>query len=324
MADVYRATVGQCQWRDLHRAPQPAKDPAVTGLLASIARLHIVAIGALGTFTFGWALTGHYAPWLALLSATDWFVVNLLNRVVDLVEDEHNHIAGAELVRRHRRRTVIVGVAVLLVSLLASAIWWPDTLWARLPFHALGTLYNWRLLPFPSGRRRIKELMLWKNVASATGFLLTCFAMPLLVHPLHAGVSVATVVVTMAFFFFFELSYEVLYDLRDVDGDRLAGVKTWPVLFGVRGGSAIAVGQMLTAVGIVVGGAVAGVLPWHLTIMGVAPVMQLVAVWPRLPDRVTSSLCIGVTWLGVALLGAYHVWELLGLPGSTGGWGISS
>jgi len=286
-------------------------------LLASIARLHIVAIGALGTFTFGWALTGHYAPWLALLSAADWFVVNLLNRVVDLVEDEANQIAGAELVKRHRQRTVAIGVLVLVASLLASAIWWPETLWARLPFHVLGTLYNWRLLPFPSGRRRIKELMLWKNVASATGFLLTCFAMPLLVYPLQAGISTTTVVVTMAFFFFFELSYEVLYDLRDIDGDRLAGVKTWPVLFGPRGGSAVAIGQMLTAVLIVVVGYATGALPWHIAIMGMAPVMQLVLVVPRLPDRVTSSLCIGITWLGVLLLAAFHIWELLGLPGST-------
>ena len=59
-------------------------------LFASISRLHIVAIAALGTFTFGWVFTGQH-PWLiAAVSALDWFLVNLLNRVVDIPEDRAN------------------------------------------------------------------------------------------------------------------------------------------------------------------------------------------------------------------------------------------
>jgi len=292
--------------------------PRVSSVLASIARLHIVAIGALGTLTWGYALTGRLMPLLAVLSACDWFVVNLLNRVVDLDEDLHNGITGADVVARHRRRTVAVGVAVLFVSLLASALWAPQTLAPRLAFHVLGVFYNWRLLPLPGGRRRIKELAFWKNLASATGCLLTCFAMPLRSAPLAADVDVTAVVVAGAFFLLFELSYEVLYDLRDVEGDRLVGVKTWPVLLGPQGGAAVAVAQMLAATGVAVVGFVAGALPWHLAIMGAAPLVQLAVVGPRLPDRVNSTLCIGITWLGAGLLVAYHVWEALGLPGSRG------
>lgn len=287
---------------------------SVTSLLASIARLHIVAIGALGTLSFSQALCGVRDPLLALLSACDWFVVNLLNRVVDVVEDEENGIVGADVVKKNARTTLIVGVAVLLASLGVSAVLLPATLPVRLAFHALGFAYNWRVLP---GRRRIKELALWKNVASATGFLLTCFALPLVAHA--RVVSVDVVVVTAVFFFFFELSYEVLYDLRDIAGDRKANVKTWPVLFGEAGGSAIAVSQMLVAVVVVVVGFVAGVLPWEIAIMGAAPVLQLLIVGPRLPllgreGRVTSSLCIGVTWAGCALLVVWHLWALFDLP----------
>lgn len=290
----------------------------MSSVLASIARLHIVAIGALGTFTWGWALTGVYAPLLAVLSACDWFVVNLLNRVVDIDEDLHNGIVGADVVARNRRRTVVVGVAILVVSLLVSAAFAPATLLARVPFHVLGVLYNWRLLPLPGGRRRIKELAFWKNTASATGFLLTCFVMPLLMSPLAVDVTVTAAVVAGVYFLLFELSYEVLYDLRDVDGDRLVGVKTWPVLLGPRGGAAVAVGQMLAAVVVVVIAFAAGALPWHLAVMGAAPLLQLLIVGPRLPDRITSTVCVGVTWFGAALLAAYHGWELLGLPGSRG------
>jgi 4-hydroxybenzoate polyprenyltransferase len=290
----------------------------VSSALASIARLHIVAIGALGTLTWGWGLTGRYLPLLALLSACDWFVVNLLNRVVDLDEDLHNRIPGADVVARHRRRTIVAGLLVLGFSLVVSVVWAPQTLAPRLAFHVLGVCYNWRLLPLPSGRRRIKELAFWKNTASATGFLLTCFALPLVSAPLAPDVDVIAVLIAGTFFVLFELSYEVLYDLRDVEGDRFVGVKTWPVLLGPRGGAAVAVGQMVAAVVVAVVGAVAGALPWHLAVMAAAPLLQLAIVGPRLPDRVTSSLCVGITWFGAFLLAAYHVWEALGLPGHRG------
>lgn len=293
----------------------------MTSVLASIARLHIVAIGAMGTFTFAWALTGVYAWPLALLSAGDWFVVNIINRVVDLVEDERNAIVGADVVARNKHRTIAVGVVVLGLSLLASAIWFPQTLPVHLAFHALGFAYNYKLLPWPGGRRRIKELMLGKNVASATGFLLTCFALPLVVYAPLPDVDAVTVAFAAAFFFFFELSYEVLYDLRDVEGDALIGARTWPVVLGPHGGSVVAVVQMLVAFVVVVVGYATHHLPWRIAVMGAAPLLQLAIVAPRLPlagrtGAVTSSLCIGITWFGAALLATYHLWQALGLPGA--------
>lgn len=302
-------------------APSPSSKSTMRALLPSIARLHIVAIGALGTLTFSWALCGVRDVPLAMFSACDWFVVNLLNRIVDVVEDQHNGIAGADVVARHSRRTLLVGVGVLVASLVCSAVVAPKTLPIRLAFHALGFAYNWRLLPAFAGgrRRRIKELVFWKNTASALGFLFTCFALPLVSHV--AIVSVEAIVAAAFFFFLFELSFEVLYDLRDIEGDRLAGVMTWPVVFGAVAAGRIAVGQAVAALFVVVVSFALGVLPWHLAIMGVAPLMQLAVVAQYLPtatrqSRVTSSLCIEITWAGCGLLVAYHLWEALGLPGS--------
>src|ERR1041385_5894702 len=122
---------------------------------ASIARNHIVAIGALGTLTFGFALCGT-RPWaLALLCASDWFVVNLLNRVVDLKEDAANNIRGTDVVARNKRIVLVIGFGVLAASLAATAALAPALLPFRVAFHALGFAYNWPLLP---GRRRIKQL----------------------------------------------------------------------------------------------------------------------------------------------------------------------
>jgi 4-hydroxybenzoate polyprenyltransferase len=284
--------------------------------LASIARIHIVAIGAMGTLTFAYALCGA-RPWLlALVCASDWFVVNLLNRVVDLKEDSANKIDGTELVARHKRTVLVVGFATLVASFVVTAWFVPALLPFRVAFHVLGFAYNWRLLPTPWGRVRIKELAFWKNTASATGFMLTVFCYPLATHARLSSVSMETVAFSAAFFFLFELSYEVLYDLRDVDGDRLANVRTWPVIFGPRGGFLVAVGLMVASFLVVAVGYATGVLPWRIAIMGAAPLLQLALAWRMVRRGITSRDCIAITWLGTALLGGWHVWELLGLPGA--------
>ena len=281
--------------------------------LASIARIHIVAIGAMGTLTFAFALCGVRAWPLAAVSACDWFVVNLLNRVVDLREDAANGIAGTDVVARHKRAVLAVGFGALALSFVATAALAPALLPYRAAFHALGFAYNWPLLP---GRRRIKQLAFWKNTASAVGFLLTVFAYPLATLPVSADVDAVTIAFCTSWFFLFELSYEVLYDLRDVDGDKLADVRTWPVLFGVRAGWRVAMGLMLASFAVVVVGYVCGALPWRVAVMGAAPLIQL-AFAARVQRRaITTADCIGITWLGTALLAGYHAWDALGLPGA--------
>jgi 4-hydroxybenzoate polyprenyltransferase len=283
------------------------------GTLASIARIHIVVIGALGTLTFAYALCGVRPFLLAALCASDWFVVNLLNRVVDLKEDAANRIRGTEVVARHRRAVLVVGFGALVLSFVATALLVPMLLPFRVAFHALGFAYNWPLLP---GRRRIKQLAFWKNTASATGFLLTVFCYPLATSSTSSDVGAATVLAAALFFFLFELSYEVLYDLRDVDGDRVADVRTWPVLFGPAIAWRIAAGLMLASFAVVVVTWALGVLPWRVAVMGAAPLLQL-AVSSRMVKRgITTADCVSITWLGAALLAGYHVWDALGLPGA--------
>ena len=51
----------------------------------------------------------------------------------------------------------------------------------------------------------------------------------ILQFPFYAGIAAV-----IGFFFVFEHTFEVLYDLRDVDGDRAVGVPTYPVVHGPR------------------------------------------------------------------------------------------
>ncbi|MGZ3407271.1 MAG: UbiA family prenyltransferase, partial [Polyangia bacterium] len=242
----------------------------VIATAVSVGRLHIVAIAALGCFTFGWLFTGHY-PWLVTIAcALDWFLVNLLNRVVDLKEDAANGIAGTDFVARHRRKILYFGFALLGFSLVLLFPFAPWVLPFRLAYHLLGFAYNWPLF----GGRRIKQLYFWKNTASACGFVLTVFAYPLALGrslDLVLRMSTAGVVLTCAFFVLFELSYEVLYDLRDAPGDRAAGVATYPVVHGEAVAMRIVDGLVVLSSALAIGGYVAGAVPWRVVVMVAAP-----------------------------------------------------
>jgi len=281
--------------------------------LLSIGRLHITAIAALGTFTFGWLFTGRHLWLLAGVCALDWYLVNLLNRVVDLEEDRVNGIAGTDFVARHQRGIRRGGLLALALSLVLLHPLLGAVTGLRLAYHALGLAYNWPLLP---GGRRIKQLYFWKNSASALGFLITVFGYPLALGlPFPAGINIGTVVVSMVFFTLFELSYEVIYDLRDTAGDRAAGVRTYPVVHGAATAVRIADGLILSSLVVLIGGWVAHLVPWRIAVMGAAPLLQLVIYKRALARGITSRDGVNITWLGVGLLIGYHLWVAAELPG---------
>jgi 4-hydroxybenzoate polyprenyltransferase len=294
--------------------PDEPATAAPLRVFASVTRVHIVAIAALGTFTFGWLFSGTY-PWLlSLVCALDWFLVNLLNRVVDLPEDRANGIVGTDFVARHAPIVRAAGFGVLFASLVIIHLAIPAITVLRVAFHALGLVYNWPLLP---GHVRIKQLYVLKNVASATGFMLTCFAYPIAAAhgELANGIGEGTIVVTGLFFFLFELSYEVIYDLRDAPGDREAQVCTFPVILGERGASRAIDALCIASIVTLILGFALRIVPWRIAVMAIAPAIQLVLYKRWLARGITSADCVRLTWLGAGLLAAYHVWVRLGLPG---------
>jgi 4-hydroxybenzoate polyprenyltransferase len=289
--------------------------------LASVSRIHIVAIAAMGTFTFGWLLTGRYLWLLALVCGVDWFVVNLLNRVVDRREDIANEIPGARFAAQHPRGLLVVGAGLLVTSFLLTWFWSPWLTLVRLAYHLLGYAYNWPLFP---GRRRLKQLYFFKNSASALGFLITLFGYPMAAMaqmgggPLpEEGIGAMGLLVAMAFFFPLELSYEVIYDLRDEPGDRTAEVATYPVVHGRHVAGRIIFGLCLVSFAILGLAYSGGLIPWRLAVMGAAPLLQIAWFWwLRRKGEVTTRDCVAITWAGVLLLAVYHLWEVFGLPGS--------
>jgi 4-hydroxybenzoate polyprenyltransferase len=282
-------------------------------------RMHIVAIAVCATVVFGYLFKGVY-PWgLALLCGFDWCIVNLLNRATDVEEDRLNNIVATELVARHAR-AIVIGCLVLLVgSLVVGAFVLPLSLaLVRVLFHVFDLGYSFRIVPTPKGFKRFKDLYLLKNTMSAVMFMLSVGAIPLLGIPGPLLMSPWGIAAVLLFFFVFEHTFEIIYDLRDADGDRAVGVPTYPVVHGSATASRIVYGLCAFSVLVLLGARAAGSVLTREVLMIAAPLAQLAFLRVRGPDRVTRADCIGITYAGAALLAVFLVgtalWTRAGLP----------
>lgn len=288
--------------------------------LGSILRIHIIAIAAMACLAFGWTLTGAL-PWtVALVGGIDWLLINLLNRVTDLKEDLENRIRGSE--RLVGRDKVVLGTwLVILVGsfALSHALAPAITPW-RVGVQLVGVAYSYRVVPTTRGWRRFKDLYFFKNFMSAALFVTTVFVYPLVVvdWAFTAGATLGTWLALVLFFVPFEITYEILYDMRDLDGDRLAGIPTYPVVHGLETSRRI-VDALLVGAGLVLAVAMlVGLVGLRELLMLAAPIVQFLWYRPRFARGLTRADCIGVTWLGAALLAFWlagtHLWIAAGLP----------
>ncbi len=287
--------------------------------LASALRLHIVAIAVCATVTFGYLFMGAYPVGLALLCGLDWCIVNLLNRATDVDEDRLNGIAATEFVASHAKALVAGCLFALVASLACGFMELPRSLaWVRVVFHLMGLGYSFRIVPTPKGWRRFKDLYLLKNSMSAVMFVLSVGLYPLLGMHGPRVMSLAGVAAVVGFFFLFEHTFEVLYDLRDIDGDRAVGVPTYPVVHGSRVSAAIVFALCAASVAVLVGARVAGAVTTRELLMVAAPLAQAAFLWRRGPDGITRADCIGVTYGGAGLLlffmAGTSLWQRAGLP----------
>ncbi len=282
---------------------------------ASLSRFHIVFIATGGSLVFGWLLTGRFHPALAALVALDWFLVNLVNRVVDREEDRENGIRMTDFAHRHRRGIYVLTGLFYAAGFGVHLYWLPMLLVPRLLYHGLGLIYNFRLLPDgKGGRTRLKECFVLKNSASNLGFLLTLFAYPLFALPLRPETNFPYVLALLLYFAPFELSFEVIYDLRDTAGDRLAGVRSYPVVMGDVWSGRLIVLLNLFAIATGLFAAALGIFSFQEIILTLAPAFQLGLFFTGFRRGFRPADCIRLTWIFAAMLFGYVAWVGGGMP----------
>jgi len=282
-------------------------------------RIHIVAIAVAATVTFGYVFRGVYPVELALVCGFDWCIVNLLNRATDVEEDRLNDIVATEYVARHARAIVVGCLVALAGSLVLGALLAPWALTAdRAIFHALGLGYSFRIVPTPRGLRRFKDLYVLKNSMSAVMFLLSVAGYPLLGREEPLRTSAAGITAIIAFFFLFEHSFEIIYDLRDLEGDRSVGVPTYPVVHGRVVAASLVHGLCVASIAVLLGARASGLVGTRELLMASAPLAQSAFLRSRGPEHVSRADCIGITYAGALALLVYlagtAAWARAGLP----------
>jgi 4-hydroxybenzoate polyprenyltransferase len=211
-------------------------------------------------------------------------------------------------------------IIVLIGSIVLIHLLNPFITPLRISCHLLGFLYNWPLLP---GRRRLKQLYFWKNTTSAIGFLITILGYPLAPvifynqsYNFPPDISWATVYFSALFLFLFILSNEIIYDMRDIQGDKIVGLRTYPVVHGKRKASSIIDGLIVSSVIVLSIGYLFHLLPWRIFILAFAPVLQFIFYKRALRNGITAKYCTRMTWIGVAMFLVYNLWVVAGLPGA--------
>ncbi len=292
-----------------------------TGLIAdalAVIRYHIVMVAMAACLVFGWLITGKYHGWLTSVVALDWFLINLLNRVTDINEDLKNKIQGAERIARSPRLVTLGCAGLMLLSFAATHAIWPELTPWRVLVQLIGLAYNYKIVPTPKGLSRLKEIYFFKNFGSSILFFLTCFVYPIESTTSPLVMQTGGIIVLVAFFIPFELTYEILYDLRDLEGDRAELIPTYPVVHGPRRSRQI-IDALLIGSSMMLGlGAITGYVGALEALMLMAPAIQLAYYRPRFRRGLTSRDCIVLTHMGTGLLLFYLVgtalWRYVGLP----------
>ena len=286
--------------------------------ILAIARYHIMLVAMAATVVFGWIATGE-RPWaLTLVVTVDWFLINLMNRITDIDEDLKNGIPGTERVARRRRALTIGSIALMASSFAITHAVWPALTPYRVAVQLIGVGYNYRVVPTPSGLSRFKEIYFLKNFGSSVLFVLTCFVYPLAAASFVRVVPWSTILVLAFFFVPFELTYEILYDMRDLEGDRVGKIPTYPVVHGLEPSRRIIDALLALASAIIVGAFATRLVGGRELLMLFAPIAQLLFYRPRYRRGLTSRDCIVLTHIGTAQLVLFIVgtalWARAGLP----------
>ena len=170
------------------------------------------------------------APRWNLLAATFFlvFAVYGANKLTDIKEDEINNPERVRYVKRVARVLKYGVVLSFVLSLLLGALaGLGAVLVLSFPIVA-GILYSVRLVP---GYPRLKDITGVKNLIIATTWANGTAFLPYIAA---GGIEPAKVFLVYYFFFMKSMINTMLFDVRDIEGDRINGIKTVPVKLGLE------------------------------------------------------------------------------------------
>jgi 4-hydroxybenzoate polyprenyltransferase len=151
------------------------------------------------------------------------FAIYNLNKLTDIKEDSVNMPERAGFIEKNKRfvtwATIVSYIAAFSLSFLQN----PLSIFIILFPFCIGVIYSIKISSF-----RLKDVMGIKNIVVALSWGVIGTFLPLAISFRDF------IVILLIFYFFFTKLFinTVLFDIRDIEGDRMSGVRTIPVVFG--------------------------------------------------------------------------------------------
>lgn len=223
-------------YRSLERMPDNRSAALITSLYHLIQDLLLtnlyVAMGA-GCLALACIRLLDMHPQPASVAVAMLYVLSmhLLNHLTGTAEDEYNDPERALFYQRHRVPLTILALAAGAIGILCAAAMGTVAFGILLIMSLLGLSYNLYLLPaLPHWRfRRIKDLPGSKTVLIAVAWGVVAVLLPGVAEKGHLTLGMLVV-----FFWAVALVFSrtAFFDLLDVQGDRIVGKETLPILLG--------------------------------------------------------------------------------------------
>lgn len=194
----------------------------------SVSSLWIAGLGFFKTL-IGYFLLGlNPNPMVCMAVFLISFSVYSLDKIADIESDVINMPERKNFLYSKRKLVFYCSIAAYLAAVALTFMDNPIALpLVFLPFVA-NAFYGTKLLPWIP---RLKDIPVMKNVIVATTWALITTLLP------GAHINGWPIIqIGLVFYFLLVKTFidTVLYDIRDVSGDRAAGVRTMPVLLGER------------------------------------------------------------------------------------------
>jgi 4-hydroxybenzoate polyprenyltransferase len=228
------------------------------------------------------------------------------NRLTDVEEDALNcpaDLKNAQAKRNSIKIFCYAGGTISTVLAILTEPTWPLAGLVAIGA-AVGYFYNSPLLP-SKPHLRLKNMFIIKTLSSGAGWSAGLLVFPMLRAHTQPDGRFFTAFVYM---FAMVMTYEIMWDIRDITGDTQADIRTLPVVLGINSARVYAAILQILCLGIIMSGlANARLTPvWSLYLLPSIMLLTLIIFFPRLIryNRCLSHVLV-VTLSGFAFLGGF-------------------
>ena len=169
-------------------------------------------------------------PVVLILGMLTTYSVYNLNRKTDENEDMINHSERYAFTKRYEKTLLATAIGAYVLALVLSGFYGMVVIIVSAIPLLSGLVYSTPLFPRGFRYRRLKEIPVAKSLLVAFAW-----ALPPALLPVFVAGAVPGIITIGVILFFFSLVFinTVLFDIRDVEGDRATGVRTIPVCIGI-------------------------------------------------------------------------------------------